>query len=162
MENQTTKVINGRINFTDYLLGLGYRFGKQKVKGFCLLQGGMSTYTFLYFRGLGSSFSVQDIKSKTPVVQTTTDMKFYLAKNVAITLEAASTIHTSKSIFWDAGFVTFGASVGLTAMLFLVRICACTKHPKWWEELHLQELRSAISIKVRDSQNINTPFQHLI
>jgi hypothetical protein len=117
-ENQTTNVVDGKLTFNDYSIGLGYRFGQKKLKGFGLFQGGISDYNYPVVSGTLNNFSVTEKKSTTPIAKITLGFEYYVAKNAALTIETVYILQTSNSAFWHKSFSTFGISIGLTTTLF--------------------------------------------
>ena len=117
-ENQTTNVIEGKIKFNDYLLGLGYRFGKKKLKPFGLLQTGLSSYEFLKVAGPVNNFKVQDHLKTIVINKMMLGIDYYIVPTAALTLEGSCFLHPGNSVFWNKGLYMFGVSVGLTTTLF--------------------------------------------
>jgi hypothetical protein len=117
-KNQTTNVINGKLKFNDYSIGLGYRLGNKKIKVFSLWQVGISTYDFPLVTGTPNNFSIVERRGETPIIQMTFGLEYYLAKNAALTVETVYIMHTDNSTFWNNQFGTFGISIGLTTTLF--------------------------------------------
>ena len=117
-QNQITNVVDGKLTFNDYSIGLGYRFGQKILKGFGLFQSGISDINYPVVNGTLNNFSVTEKKSATPIAKITLGFEYYVAKNAAITLEATSILHTSNSVFWNNSLNILGISIGLTTTLF--------------------------------------------
>jgi hypothetical protein len=117
-KNSSTNVIEAQLKFDDYVIGLGYRIGKKKIKGFGLWQGGISTYSFPSIIGIYNNFKIKENQATTPVFKTTFGVEFYVAKNAALTIETVYIFQKSNSAFWNKSFSTFGISIGLTTTLF--------------------------------------------
>jgi len=117
-ENSPANVIEGQLKFDDYVIGLGYRIGQKKIKGFGLIQAGISTYSFPSIIGISDNFKIKENKANTPVFQTTFGLEYYIAKNAAFTIETVYILQTSNTAFWNKSLSTFGISFGLTTTLF--------------------------------------------
>ena len=117
-KNSSTNVIEAQLKFDDYVIGLGYRIGKKKIKGFGLWQAGISTYSFPSIIGIYNNFKIKENQATTPVFKTTFGVEFYVAKNAALTIETVYIFQKSNSAFWNKSFSTFGISIGLTTTLF--------------------------------------------
>ena len=117
-ENPLTSVIEGRIKFDDYVIGLGYRIGKKEIRGFGLCQAGISNYNYPSIIGNFTNFKIIENQATTPVFITTFGIEYYVAKNAALTIETVYLLQTSNAVFWNKSFSTFGISIGLTTALF--------------------------------------------
>ncbi len=118
IENPITNVINGTVKFEDYVLGVGYRLGKSKLKSFVLCQGGISSYEFPLISGTQNNLVVDYQQSETPIIKTTIGFEYYIAKNAALTIESCHLLHVNRSVFWTNQLSAFSISFGLTATLF--------------------------------------------
>lgn len=117
-ENPLTNVIEGRIKFDDYVIGLGYRIGKKEITGFGLCQAGISNYNYPSIIGNSTNFKIIENQATTPVFITTFGIEYYVAKNAALTIETVYLFQTSNAVFWNTSFNTFGISIGLTTAWF--------------------------------------------
>lgn len=117
-ENYTSNVTEGKLKFNDYVFGLGYRIGKNKIKILVLFQAGATTYEFPTVTGSTNNFKIQDQQRTTGIVKTTVGLEFYVAKNAALTLETSYILHSKQSSFWNNRFSMIGISLGLTTTLF--------------------------------------------
>jgi hypothetical protein len=117
-ENPSTNVIEGKLKFDDYVIGLGYRIGKKKLKVFGLWQAGISSCSFPCIIGIYNNFKIKETQATTPVFKTTFGLEYYVAKNAALTIETVYVFQNSNSAFWNKSFSTFGISIGLTTTLF--------------------------------------------
>lgn len=117
-ENLFTNVIEGQLKFDDFVIGLGYRIGQKKIKGFGLCQAGISTFSFPSIIGISNNFKIKENQTTTPVINTTFGLEYYVAKNAALTIEAVYIWQTSNSAFLNKSFSTLGISFGLTTTLF--------------------------------------------
>jgi hypothetical protein len=117
-ENPSTNVIEGRLKFDDYVIGLGYRIGKKKIKGFGLCQAGISMYNFPSIIRINNNFKIKENQATIPVFKTTFGLECYVAKNAALTIETVYVLQTKNSAFWNKSFNTIGVSIGLTTTLF--------------------------------------------
>jgi hypothetical protein len=117
-ENSFTNVIEGQLKFDDYVIGLGYRIGQKKIKGFGLCQAGIGTYSFPSIIGISNNFKIKENQATSPVFKTTLGLEYYVAKNAAMTIETVYILQTSNSAFWNKSFSAFGISIGLTTTLF--------------------------------------------
>lgn len=114
-----TNVTEGKLKFSDYLTGVGYRVKtNSKFRPFGLVQGGISTFEFPTVAGPDNSFIVQDKQRIIPILKMTTGIEYYIAKNAALTIEAGYIYHFRSSPFWNDHMQVLGVSVGLTAALF--------------------------------------------
>lgn len=117
-ENSATNVIEGKLRFNDYLVGVGYRIGNRKVKAIGLFQIGIATYEYPIVTGWVNHLQIEDRQSQTTVIKTIVGFEFYVAQNAALTLETNWNLHPQHSIFWNNYFNTFSISLGLTTTLF--------------------------------------------
>lgn len=117
-ENLSTNVIEGQLKFDDYVIGLGYRIGEKKIKGFGLCQAGISMYSFPSIIGISNNYKIKENQATTPVFKQTLGLEYYVAKNAAMTIETLYIFQTSNSAFWNKSFSSFGISIGLTTTLF--------------------------------------------
>ena len=117
-EKSSTNIIEGEIKFNDYVLGLGYRIGKKKIKLFGLSQAGISMYNFPSIIGVSTCFKIKENQASTSVFKTTLGLEYYVAKNAALTIETVYILQTTNSTFWHKSLSTFGISIGLTTTLF--------------------------------------------
>jgi hypothetical protein len=117
-ENSTTNVIEGNLKFDDYLLGIGYRIRKNKVKGICLLQTGISTFEYPTINGMSNNFIINQQQHSTPSTKLTFGLEYYVANNAAFTLETGYILQTSNTVFWKNNLNVMSLSFGLTTTLF--------------------------------------------
>jgi hypothetical protein len=111
-------VSNGKLEFTDYLAGIGYRLGKGRVRTFGLMQGGMTSYKFLQVTGTENNYKLSEVRKGTPAFRGTAGMEFYFNPNVALTFESSYTLIPSNAVFWGNGLNILEFSIGLTTTLF--------------------------------------------
>lgn len=117
-ENATTNVVEGQLKLNDYVIGLGYRIGHQKIKGIGLCQAGISSYNFPFITGMNSDFKIKEAQASSPIIKSTLGLEYYVAPNAALTLETTYILQTSNAVFWNKSFNAFGISIGLTTTLF--------------------------------------------
>jgi len=117
-ENSPTNVIEGQLKFDDYVIGLGYRIGQKKIKGFGLFQAGISSFSFPSVIEISNNFKIKENQATTPVFKTTFGLEYYVDKNAALTIETVYILQTSNSAFGNKSLSTFGISIGLTTTLF--------------------------------------------
>jgi hypothetical protein len=116
--NSTYNVSQGKLEFTDYLIGMGNRFGKKNFRIFGLIQGGITSYKYLYVSGQANDYKLSEVKNNTSAFRGTVGLEYYLNSNVAFTFETSYTIIPTYSIFWDHGLNILEMSIGLTTTLF--------------------------------------------
>jgi hypothetical protein len=116
--NSTYNVSKGKLEFTDYLVGFGNRFGKKKLRTFGLIQCGITSYKYLVVSGQENDYKLSEVKNETPAFRGTVGLEYYLNSNVAITFESSYTRIPAYSIFWDKGLNILELSLGLTTTLF--------------------------------------------
>jgi hypothetical protein len=107
--NSTYNVSEGRLEFTDYLIGFGNRFGKKKLRIFGLIQCGITSYKYLVVSGQ---------ENETPAFRGTMGLEYYLNSNIAFTFESSYTSIPTYSLFWDKSLHILEFSLGLTTTLF--------------------------------------------
>lgn len=117
-ENTVTDITEGKLKFTDYVTGVGYRVGSKKTKVFGLIQSGISAYSYLSITGFANNFTITDKQRITPILKCTAGFEYYIAKNAALTLETSYALLPNRYIFWGNDFSIFGISLGLTTTLF--------------------------------------------
>ena len=116
--NPTTNVTEGKIRFNDYVVGIGYRIGKKKIKALGLLQGGISTHEYPTLQGTTNNFIIVDRQVETPIFKLALGVEYYIAQNAALTLDTGCSLISDQSIFWSKHLSIFEISLGLTASLF--------------------------------------------
>jgi hypothetical protein len=118
VENSLTNITKGSLGFTDYMVGLGYRIGENKVKPFGLLQLGVTSYVYPVIYGTGTNLTLSDSRKNSAIAKVTVGLEYYIAKNAAVTIEAVYVSIPSRSIFWDTYFTSGSISEGFTTTLF--------------------------------------------
>ena len=116
--NSTYNVSEGKLEFNDFLIGLGNRLGKKKLRTFGLIQGGITSYKYLVVSGKENDYKLSEVKNETPAFRGTMGLEYYLNSNVAFTFESSYTIIPTYSIFWDKSLSILEFSIGLTTTLF--------------------------------------------
>lgn len=116
--NSTYNVSEGKLDFTDYLIGFGDRFGNKKLRIFGLLQGGITSYKYPVVSGQENNYKLSDVKNETPAFRGTIGLEYYLNSNFAFTFESSFTRIPNYAIFWDKRLNILEFSVGLTTTLF--------------------------------------------
>jgi len=116
--NSTYNVSQGKLEFTDYLIGFGNRFGKKKLRTFALIQGGITSYKYLVVSGQVNDYKLSEVKNNSPAFRVTIGLEYYLNSNVAFSFESSYTSIPTYSVFWDKGLNILEFSLGLTTTLF--------------------------------------------
>ena len=117
--NNTTNVIEGKLAFNDYVIGIGYRLGKGRIRTFALCQGGMSRYEYPTVEGSEQNYLVIDKSETIPIIKAIAGLEYYIAPNAALVLEAGHYFHMESSVFWEGSNLnTTVVSFGLTTTLF--------------------------------------------
>lgn len=117
-QNTITNITEGKLKFTDYVTGVGYRVGQRKTRFFGLIQAGISVYNYPSITGSANNFTMTDKQSITPITKYTAGFEYYIAQNAALTLETSYALLPNRSVFWGKDFSMFGISLGFTATLF--------------------------------------------
>lgn len=112
-----TNVIEGKVQFSDLIGGIGYRFGKD-VQFIALLQAGTSFYTIPSFELVNNVLSLRNLNRNVPISRVTLGVEFYLDNNSAITLEVLQSQFWNKEDFWKDNQSAWGISLGFTATLY--------------------------------------------
>lgn len=113
-----TNVIEGKVNFSDLIGGVGYRFGKDKLQWIILLQGGVSFYDVPEFELNGSVLNLKNRGKNVPISRFTIGLEYYLDSNSAITLELLQSQFWNQEDFWKDNQSAWGISLGVTATLY--------------------------------------------
>lgn len=114
-----TNATTGRLRFTDYSVGLGYRQGKKKVRGYGLINVGCSAYVFpVVEKAKAISFTVEEIEKATLLSVLVVGVEYYLTPKAAITLELSQSRFWNRTDFWADNPGGIGLSVGVTTTLF--------------------------------------------
>lgn len=116
--NSTYNVSEGKLEFTDYLIGFGDRVGKKKFRIFGLIQGGITSYKYLVVSGQENDYKLSEVKDKTPAFRGTMGLEYYFNSNIAFDFESSYTRIPAYSIFWDKGLNILEFSLCLTTTLF--------------------------------------------
>jgi hypothetical protein len=116
--NSTYNVSEGKLEFTDYLIGVGDRFGEKKLRIFGLIQGGITSYKYPYVTGNAGDYKLSDVSSRTPAFRSTIGLEYYLNSNFLFTFETSYTIIPTYSIFWDKQLNILEFSLGISTTLF--------------------------------------------
>jgi hypothetical protein len=116
--NSTYNVSEGKLEFIDYLIGFGDRFGKKKLKIFGLIQCGITSYKYLAVSGQENDYKLSEAKNESPAFRSTMGLEYYFNSNVAFTFESSYTNIPTYSIFWDKSLNILEFSLGLTTTLF--------------------------------------------
>lgn len=117
-ENTTTNVVDGKLNFNDYVIGVGYRIGKRKLRIFGLTQTGIATYDFPHINGLVNNFKIEAIQSSTLINKFTFGLEYYIASKAAFSFESSYLLQSSPSVFWINSHSAVMLSIGLSTTLF--------------------------------------------
>jgi hypothetical protein len=117
--NNATNVVDGKIHFSDFTLGLGYRIGKPKIRGYGLIQAGISSYKYpnIIVQN-ANNFLLGEKTDANFIVKNTLGLEYYIASNAAFVLEANYGFQKQNAIFWGDYLHSWGLTVGLTANLF--------------------------------------------
>ncbi|OJJ15312.1 hypothetical protein BKI52_38500 [marine bacterium AO1-C] len=113
-----TNVIEGKVNFSDLIGGVGYRFGKDKLQWIVLLQGGVSFYDVPEFELAGTVLNLRNKGKNVPISRLTIGLEYYLDSNSAITLELLQSQFWNQEDFWQDNQSAWGISLGVTATLY--------------------------------------------
>ena len=113
-----TNVIEGKVNFSDLIGGVGYRFGKDKLQWIVLLQGGVSFYDVPEFEINGTTLNLKNKGKNVPISRLTIGLEYYLDSNSAITLELLQSQFWNQEDFWKDNQSAWGISLGVTATLY--------------------------------------------
>ena len=113
-----TNVIEGKVNFSDLIGEVGYRFGKDKLQWIVLLQGGVSFYDVPEFELNGSVLNLKNRGKNVPISRLTIGLEYYLDSNSAITLELLQSQFWNQEDFWKDNQSAWGISLGVTATLY--------------------------------------------
>jgi hypothetical protein len=116
--NSHYNVSEGKLDFTDYLIGFGNRFCKKNLRIFGLIQGGITSYNYLVVSGQENGYKLSEVKNETPAFRGTMGLEYYLHSNVAFTFESSYTIIPTYAIFWDKRLSIVEFSLGFTTTLF--------------------------------------------
>ena len=116
--DSTYNVSKGKLEFTDYLVGFGNRFGKKKLRTFGLIQCGITSYKYLVVSGQKNDYTLSEVKNNTFAFRGTVGLEYYLNSNFAFTFESSYARIPAYSIFWDKGLNILEFSFGLTTTLF--------------------------------------------
>lgn len=114
----TYNVSEGKLEFTDYLIGLGDRIGKDKLRVFGLIQSGITSYKYLYVSGNLNDYKLIDMKRHTPAIRGTMGLEYYLNSNFTFTFESSYTFIPAYSIFWDKNLGITEFSLGISTTIF--------------------------------------------
>ncbi len=117
--NTTTNVLEGKINFNDYTLGVGYRIGNPKIRGYGIIQSGLSYYEYptVVVRNV-NGFAINDIINIGWIIKPALGLEYYIAPNAALVLEASYNNQINQDAFWKNHLHFWGITAGLTANLF--------------------------------------------
>lgn len=113
-----TNVLEGSVRFTDFLGGIGYRFGDKDVRVFILAQAGITTYDFPNLEVNNNSLSVTNEKDNLFITRATLGIEYYLAERTAISIEFLQSQVWENEDFWDDKTGSWGVSFGVIAALF--------------------------------------------
>lgn len=111
-------ISEGKLEFNDYLIGIGSRFSMKKLKYFGLIQCGISSHKYLIISGPSNDYKSMEQKKKTSVVKGVIGFEYYFADNAAFTIETGYTIIPAYSVFWNNHLDILDISAGLTTTLF--------------------------------------------
>lgn len=117
-QNNITNVPKGEIKFDDNIIGIGYRFGKKKLKAISLFQTGLTSFEYPTVAGTTNNFKITDVRTNTTIYKITIGAEYYIVENAAITIEADFSTVPKHSIFWGDKLNTLGISIGFTTTLF--------------------------------------------
>lgn len=115
--SSTYNVSEGKLEFTDYLIGLGNRFGQKKFRIFGLIQGGITSYKYLSVSGQVNDYKLTEVKNNTAAFRGTIGLEYYLNSTFTFTFESSYTIIPGYSIFWDKNLKISEFSLGMTTTL---------------------------------------------
>ncbi len=115
-----TNVTEGKLPFTYFSIGAGWRSDGKRIKGFGLIQPGISYYQYGTITGNTGTYKIDSHTSYSPLVKTTLGMEYYLDREqtVALTIETNYYSLMKSSDYWGAKFSFLAFSFGLTTTLF--------------------------------------------
>ncbi len=113
-----TNAVAGKLRFTDYYAGLGYRRGKKSVRAFVMANVGLSTYVFPVVEARKGSLAVKEVQQATLLSVLIFCIEYYLDRKLALTLELSRPQLWTKTDFWADHPGGVGLSVGITTPLF--------------------------------------------
>jgi hypothetical protein len=116
--NPANNVADGKLEFSDYLIGIGNRFGNNKLKLFGLIQGGLSSYKHLFISGPENNYKISEHINQAFAFKTTVGAEYSLSSDAALTFETGYTIIPGYSEFWNNHLRIFEITLGLTTTLF--------------------------------------------
>ncbi len=113
-----TNIENGTVQFSDIVIGPGYRIGNQKWQFTGLVQTGNTNYSIDNVAQNSSGFRKISIQRNLLLSKTSTGLEYYLYENAALTFEVSYLYHWQQKDFFieNPNGLTF--SIGLTTTLF--------------------------------------------
>jgi len=116
--NSISNVVDGPIEFTDWTLGLGYRFKLNRFKPTVSLQPGWTNYTIPIVSGQSNQYVVDEISNSSPILKSTLSLEYYITKQAALTLDLSSFLMARGTPLWNDNLSIMTISLGLTTVLF--------------------------------------------
>ena len=116
--DNVNSVIEGRVRFTDIILGLGFRFGDRTTRFFALAQGGLTNYSFPTAWQEGNTIMIADDQRWDPVTRVTVGAEYYLDRKTAITLELIQNEVWTDEGFFRQSASSYAISLGIIAAMF--------------------------------------------
>ncbi len=113
-----TNVLEGGLQFSDALIGVGYRYGERKIQLFGLAQGGVSFYKVPNFSIENNEVILRNIRSHAVLSRVSLGVEYYLADNAALVFEGFQSFVIEQKDFWASGQNFWGFSIGVTTTLF--------------------------------------------
>ena len=116
--NGLTNIVKGDVNFTDLLLGGGYRFGDATDRLLIMAQAGLKSYDFPEVSQEGNVFNIELASRNIFTTRFTIGYEFYLNDKSAFTLDLFLNRVWNNEDFWLDRGDSYGVSLGFITSLF--------------------------------------------
>ena len=117
-DSKISNIENGTIQFSDLVIGPGYRYGNKKWRFTCLVQLGNTNYSITKVEQNGSSFKGVSTKRNLFISKASIGIEYYLFETVALTFETSHLYHWQKMDFFKDNSNGLTWSIGITTTLF--------------------------------------------
>ena len=117
-DSEISNIENGTIQFSDLVIGPGYRYGNEKYQFTCLFQLGNTNYSITNVEQNGSSFKGVSTKRNLIISKASFGIENYIFETVALSLETSHLYHWQKKDFFKENSNRLTWSIGITTTLF--------------------------------------------
>lgn len=114
---QLGNILKGSVNFSDLILGPGYRHGSQKNRFFVLTQSGIKFFSYPQALQNSNIIEINLERKRTFTGRITTGYEYYINDKSALTIEGFFGHTFNERYFWQDSRSAYGISLGFVTSI---------------------------------------------